>query len=230
MRRRPYLWSYAVMPLLLNVLITAAILALLLLVAAGFVYWMHPWFTGWSGAWSYLSVAVEILAVVALAVVCLAVAVVTWRILTGVLCGTFYGKLAAAVERELGMPADELQEISFSHEMIDTVIDFAWLLIVLVVSLLLTLVPLVGAPVALVYTLWSQCFICGRDQLSYPLSLRGRRRHERAEFARTHRPHTMGLGAVVMLLGFIPIFGAIVLTTAVSGAVILHRRLQLAES
>ena len=38
------------------------------------------------------------------------------------------------------------------------------------------------------------------------------------------------MGAVVLLFNFIPIFGSIILTTAVVGSVLLHRRLSKTPS
>ena len=71
--------------------------------------------------------------------------------------------------------------------------------------------------------------LIGFDLLSYPLSLRGKRRSERVAFVRRHRPRTLGLGAVVVAFEFIPIFGAVFLTTAVVGSVLIHQRVELAS-
>ncbi len=91
--------------------------------------------------------------------------------------------------------------------------------------LLLNIVPIVGSIVAICGGMYFQWFILGLDYLDFPMSLRGIRREQKRAFAKHHRWHTLGLGAAVFLLILIPAIGAIFLTTAAAGAVLLHRRL-----
>lgn len=64
------------------------------------------------------------------------------------------------------------------------------------------------------------------DYFDFPLSLRGKRRQEKREFTRRHRAHTLGLGATVFMVSFVPVVGSLILATAAVGAVLLYRRLE----
>lgn len=227
MRHRPYLWKYAVVPILLNIAIMfAAIFAMVTMTSAAvaLLYWLLG---DWHGNWWYAALALQILAAIVTAIVCIATAVLTWRLLSGVLCGYFYGRLAMRVETEFGMSRDEMREISLSYELRDTAIGLFWLLISLVLALLVSLIPFIGPPIGFVYSTYFQMLACGRDQLAYPLVLRAMRRPERLAYSRKHLAHTLGLGSVVLVMQFVPILGAVLMVTAAAGAVVLHRRLQL---
>jgi uncharacterized protein involved in cysteine biosynthesis len=65
----------------------------------------------------------------------------------------------------------------------------------------------------------------GLDFFDYPLSLRGKRRAEKRLFGRQHRPCVLGTGTAVAMLSLVPLLNALLLTTAVTGAVLVHRRL-----
>lgn len=230
LRLRPRLWAYAVVPVLLNLVITVVALAAMVVMAVAAIAVLNWWLGDWSGYWFFAKIAVLILGGAAMAIVCIAAAVITWRVLSGVLCGYFYGRLAARVEVEFGMNPDHMRSITLTHELLDTANDLMWLLISLALALLVSLIPFIGPPIALAYSLYFQFLTCGRDQLSYPLALRGLRRSERLAFSREHPTHVLGLGAVVLLLEFIPVVGALLMVTAAAGAVVLHRRLLEAAS
>lgn len=86
-------------------------------------------------------------------------------------------------------------------------------------------VPVIGSIVGLCGALYFDCMILGRNFLAFPTGLRGMRRREIREFCRRPRYHSLGLGAAVLLFSLIPLVGAVLLTTAATGAVLLHRRL-----
>ena len=226
---RPSLWGYAIIPVLINIAIV--IVALLSMFAIGSALLTglilalgEGWWEGW---WLIATIAIVIVGLLAIIMICIAAAFIIWRLVSAIFCGYFYGKIAAAVEQELGLNPSEMRDISMWREMKDALIDLAWLLISLALALVISLIPFIGAPVALVYSLYFQILTCGRDQFSFPLSLRGKHRAERVEFCREHLAHTMGVGTVVLLMAFIPIVGALFLVTAAAGSVILHRRLTL---
>ena len=87
-------------------------------------------------------------------------------------------------------------------------------------------IAIIGAPLAIVGSMYRTWFLFGFDFIDYPLSLRGIRRADKVAFVRHYRPHTLGLGAAVFLLEFLPIINSVLLTTAVIGAVIVNRRLE----
>ena len=226
---RPRLWKHAIIPVLVNLAIMAAAIFAMIAIGSGLMallWWAlgGEWNQGW---WLVAKIAIIIVGALSTLMVCIAAAVIVWRLLSTMFCGYFYGRIATAVEEELGLKPNEMQAISMWREMRDAFYDMGWLIVSLLLSLLISLVPFIGAPVALAYSLYFQVITCGRDQLSYPLSLRGKHRRQRAEFCDHHLPHVIGLGSVVLLMEFIPIFGALFMVTAAAGAVILHRRLAL---
>ncbi len=228
LRRRPVLWSYAILPILLNVLITLAVLVALVVVAGWSLTLLHGSMLGnWEGRWGWLALAGEIAAGIFLLILCFTVSLFSWRLMTGVLCGYFNGILAEKVEQQIGISKEELSPITFLGELVDTVIDLTFLSAVFVVSFALCMVPLVGGPAAALFSLYWQCLVSGVESLSYPLAMRGKRRDERYAFANKHRFHVLGLGLSSVALAFIPVVGAILNVTAVAGAVVLHRRIQL---
>lgn len=229
--RHPRLWRYAIWPTALNLLITALALVVLIAAAVWATTELHPRLTqGMAGVWWWLAVAGEILAVVVLLLVCAILTVLIWKLVGGILCGYFYAKLAEQVERELGVSDQELRPISLFYEICDTFLNLTLLIVVNGAILLLNVIPFLGGVLALLGSGYFTWYILGVDYLSFPLALRGVRRRAQFAFGHRHRMHTIGLGAAVFALEFIPIIGAVLLTTAAVGAVLLHRRISVAET
>lgn len=227
LRARPGLWRYALWPMLLNILITGVILAALLVLAVWLIGTYYPQIMeGREGAERSLYLAGVVLGGLAALFLCLVAAVVAWKLLTGIFCGYFYGRLAEQVERQLGLPPQEIRPISFRYEALDTVASLGWLVAINGGFLILHLVPVVGGLIASVGGGYYTLLILGLDFLGYPLALRGNRRFVQFGYARRRQPETVGLGAAVFLLQFLPIIGAMLQTTAAVGAVLLYRRLE----
>jgi uncharacterized protein involved in cysteine biosynthesis len=227
---RPGLWKYAIVPIVLNLLITVIAILAMLVMAAGMVALLHWLTSGWKGTWFYVAIILQVLGAAAMVMLCIGAAVIVWRLLSGILCGYFYSRLAARIERELGVGKDELRDVTLWQEVRDTLADLGWLLLSLLLALLMALVPLVGPPLALAYSLYFQVLTCGRTQFSYPLALRGMARPARLVFCREHAATTLGMGTVVLALEFVPVVGAILMVTSAAGGVILHRRVTQAAS
>jgi CysZ protein len=218
------LWRYAVLPFVFNLLITLVLLGLLILGLYGFhSWWQPPWVSGWVAA------VAEVLVGILLAVVSLGLALIAWVVLQAVLCGFFYEKLAAAVERRLGVGEDEIREVPFWLGLLDVLRDLTFLVLMLIIVALLPFVPIVGLLIAPVVALYVQTVVIGREFLGFSLSLRGARWKQKRRFIKRHRAHTVGLGAACLFLALTPIVGAALLSPAVAGAVILHRRLAAAD-
>jgi CysZ protein len=218
----PGLWRYAVLPILLNVLVTSLVLAVLVAAALHFAHRVHPWFAEryHGSAWG---MTLEAGAAIATVLVAITLAFVTWVALNAVLTGHFNGKLARAVEVQLGMPDDQMRDLSLGYQIIDAGRDLSKLLLINLGLLALNLVPVVGSALALVLGIYFDGFVFGFDYLDLPMELRGMRRHEKLARARAHRWETIGLGSAVFLLNFIPVVGSVFLATAATGAVLLHR-------
>jgi CysZ protein len=229
LNRRRELWRFAVAPLIANVLITGLVLLLLVATAAAFLSVVHPWIHQDADWPAGLLWTAEILLAAVLVIVSLGAALLLWKLLTGILCGYFYGRLAKEVEESLGVAPGELRELSLRYQAADTLYDLSSLLATHATFFVVGLLPLVGAPLALAGNFSVTWFIFGRDYLDFPLAMRGMRRGEKTRFCRERLPHTLGLGATTFVMSFIPIAGSLLLTTAVVGAVLLHRRLAVEQ-
>jgi CysZ protein len=219
----PALWRYAVLPVLINLALTAVVLGTLVAAAVWFAYRLHPWFQDryQGSAWG---ITLEVAAAVGLLIVAVTAAFVTWVLLGGILGGHFNSKLARAVEIQLGTPHDQLREVTFRYQVIDTMRDLAALLGINAGLLLLNVVPGIGSVAAAVLGVYFDGFLLGFDYVDLPMALRGQRRAEKLALARRHRWETTGLGTAVLLLNLVPILGAVLLATAAVGAVLMHRR------
>ena len=220
MCRHPGLWKYGIIPIILNVIITGLVIVLLIVVVGFTVDWLHPKFPE-GGGW----LALEIVCGIGLLLLALVGAFVCWLLLQKILCDHFYGKLAVQVELGLGLPPEEIHDVPFLSQLSDAIRDVFSLVFINVGLLLLHVVPVLGSLVAAACSFYFAFLILGGDFLSYPLDIRGMRRSEKRAFCKRHRFHTLGLGAVVTPLLFVPVVGAVLLTTAVTGSVLLHRRL-----
>lgn len=213
------LWQYAVLPIALNLLITAFVLLILIAAGAWFVEQIHPKFSPtWWGT------VLEVFAGAGILVIALALAAAAWLALNGILCGYFYAKLARQVELQLGTRPDEMFEVPLRHQIIDTLRDLGALLVINAALLPLNLVPLVGSLLALVLGFYFNGFIFGADYLDFPLSLRGLRRNAKRAICRAHRWQTIGLGTGVFAFNLVPIIGSILNAGAAVGAVLLFHR------
>jgi CysZ protein len=213
------LWRYALLPILLNLLITGFVLLLLFGIGAWFAAELHPEF-----ARTWWGTLLEILSGVAILVVALALAAITWLALNGILCGHFYAKLAKRVELQLGTPPERLRDVPLRQQVIDTLRDLASLLVINAGLLLLNIVPAIGSIVALVLGFYFDGFLFGADYLDYPMSLRGMRRRAKRDLCKAHRWQTIGLGGGVFAFNLVPVIGAILGAAAVVGAVLLFHR------
>jgi CysZ protein len=231
LQQHRHLWRYAILPIALNLLITLLVLGVLIAVGVWFVSSMQPWLyerlVQW-GAWVAWSATIAL--GVLLLLVCLAAAVLSYKLLSGVLCGYFYGILAEKVETELGIDPAQLRSISLGYELRDTAYRMAVLMLVQLFFFAVSVLPVAGGPIALLGNLYFTWLINGMDYLDIPLAMRGWRFEQKREFAMRHREQTLGLGACVFLFGFVPILGAVLMTTAVVGAVLMHRDLEPVEA
>ncbi|MCX7046728.1 MAG: EI24 domain-containing protein [Candidatus Sumerlaeota bacterium] len=220
MCRHPRLWTHAIIPILLNIVITGLALLLLIAAAGYFSTHLHPWF---AGAW-YWRVA-EVFCVLAFGLMALAGACAVWLLFQTILCGYYYDKLARRIEMQLGLPLEAFKDISLWQQAAEGLTDVAFLIAGNAGLLFLNLIPVLGSAVAFVGSFYFSCSLFGAEYLSYPLSLRGIKRKERRAFARRFRFHVLGLGAVVFFFSLLPVIGSIILASAVAGAVLMHRSL-----
>ncbi len=219
--KQPTLWLYGIVPVLLNLVITAFVLAILIAAAVAFQVYLHPIFPeGWWG------VLLECVTALGLLVAAGTLAFVVWMLLLGILVGHSLGLLAKRVELQLGTPADQMRDIPWKYQIVDSFRDVGMLLAINGGSLLLHLIPLLGSVLGVGVSLYFDSLLFGAEAFDYPLMLRGKRRDEKWKFLKAHQPYTLGLGFVTLLVGLVPLIGPIFMTTAVVGAILLYHELE----
>ena len=221
MNAHPKLWRHGILPILCNLVLSAALFTGLVFGWLRAYAWLGTLFpSNWWGA------TLAVLSVILVAALEIALAIAAWIVFQGVFCGFFYSRLACEVEVLLGLPREQMREVPLLYQIKDALIDLAALVAVAAVCFVIGWVPLVGPPVALGLGLYFNCFVFGMDYLDYPQALRARDRSLQRVFARQHRAATLGLGSSVMLLTFIPLLSPVLLTTAAAGAVLLYREME----
>jgi len=225
--RFPQLWRYAVLPLLMNLIITVVVGFVLVLLAGWLMVNGHAWLVeGQSGWLLWLGWLGEVVLTLLSVAVCVVAAVLLWHILSSVLCGYFYGLLAHELELKLGLDKSQLRDVSLTNQTLDALLDIGLLVAVNLLLLGFHLIPLAGSLVALAAGVGFTSFVLGVDYVGFSLSLRGTRRWRQYRTGRKHLPQCIGLGLAVLLMELIPIAGAALLITAAAGGVVLHRRLE----
>jgi uncharacterized protein involved in cysteine biosynthesis len=217
------LWPLALAPFLVGLAITVVIL-LGLIGAAAFLIPMIDHVAWFSADWvGRVAEALAMLCVVATLLACAAGA---YALATGIFTGLANERLARQVEIQLGMRADQLVLSSFKEQVVDGALDFLAVAGTAAGTFVLGCIPVVGF-FAAGLNFYLDCYVLGSDFLHIPVTLR---RGDKRAFTRKHRPETLGLGAMVLGLNFVPVVGNLLLTTAVIGAVLLHRRLTAGEA
>jgi CysZ protein len=224
--RNPRLWGCALVPTLVNVLISLVVCGLLIGGIVGIADFLHGWMAGQTTGWGwYFALAAEIAIVLVLSLVLIVLALIAWKILTVIFCGYFFSRLAEEVERLLGVGSGELRPVGAAAEAAGLLLSLTMLIVGSTLILALAFIPVVGGVLAFIVGTIFTCWIMGLDYLGFPLSLRGIPRWRQYPVGLAQFSRTCGLGLFVSVCEFIPIFGALPLTTAVIGSVLMHRKL-----
>lgn len=225
LQKHPRLWQYALWPILLNLLITGLVGTGLIL---GTVWLLSAWHASWPAVW--WGRVLEFLAGLLVMLAGVALAAGTWFVLQMGLNAWFYFELAREAEVALGRPRESLREAPILQQVRDGIITALRLIGLNLVLLLLNIIPVIGTALAAVGTVVCNAWVLGASHVDYPLSLRARTAVEKRAVCHRHRAVTFGLGMAVLLLVMIPIVGAILLTTAVVGAVLVHQSIEQQEA
>lgn len=220
LNKHPGLWRFGILPVVVNIVVT-------------FIVWLSSFSAGWMAWESYQASlpiawwadAVKWIGLVCIVLLTLALAFIMYVLLLGVVCAWFFGRLSYHVELALGADKADLSEISIAAQAVDALRAVFKLLVINVAVLVLHLIPVVGSMAAVAIGLYMDAYILGAEFLGYPQELRGKRWLERQAFAKDKMGATIGLGIVVTGLMLVPIVGAVFQTTAIVGAVLLHREL-----
>ena len=166
MTRHSGLWRYAIIPIVLNLLITIAVVALTLWAAVALYGHYEPQMP--EGVWDGV---VRLAAIVLLVIACGGLAVVSWMFLNGVLCGHFYGRLARRWRCNSGFPRATCGSYPSRIKRLTSCARSA-LAIINVACLLLNLVPVIGSMTAPFVAFYYDSLIFGIEYLDFPLALR----------------------------------------------------------
>jgi CysZ protein len=208
-------------PVVINACITLFVLIVMILGAIAFAVYLHPKFPS-----TWWGVALEVVALLGLGVLAVALALATWLVLDSLLGNHYRARLAQQVELRLGWAPEQTQPVSLRHRLVDGLRDLRALAAINGALLLLHLLPGIGSVMALLLGLYFNASIIGRSYMNLPMDLRGVRRQQRLDLVREHRWETVGLGGAVLLFGFVPFLGSVLLATAAVGAVLTYRRWQ----
>lgn len=220
MRQHRGLWRYGWIPVGLNLLISVAMLLLFYYLGS---LLFESWLPGFpEGLWGYF---LKIIAVIGGILLLLGVGIALWFLLGAIFCGFFYSRLARQAELLIGTPPSVLREVPLMYEIVYSLRTVSLLLLVNFGLLLAHLVPIVGSTLGVAAAFYFDFYFMGWEYFDYPLALRAKSYSEKKRFVKAHRFHTLGMGAAVLSFTFIPILGAILLTTSVVGSVLLHHRL-----
>lgn len=221
LRRYPHLWPFVIPAALVNLFITGAALAVLVLVAVALVVWVHPMFGG--GFWA---VVLEVVVIAAVALIVLGLTLVCWVLMQNIIAGHLLSKLAERVEHDLGIDPGAIASVPFRRQVTDGLLDTGLILTINIAGFLVQFIPGIGTLVGVPLVFLGDAWVLGSDYLAHPLNLRGRTFGERQKYLRAHTPETIGIGAVVLPLGLVPVLGGLVSACTVIGAVLLYREME----
>jgi CysZ protein len=213
--RRPSLWRYAILPILLNVLIFAGLAALTIAYLPRGLDAILPNPEGWWNAlyWPAVVVAWLLTAIAFL---------VAFYLTATIVASPFYGRLARRTLSLLrGAPVDAPG--GFWADFMLPILNTLRRLGLLLVLLPLSLVPVVGVVFAAIATSFFfalEFLDYSLDSVTPPLHFADRRR-----YAWTHRWPALGFGFAVTLGMCVPVIDLVVMPWAVVGAAIFfHER------
>jgi uncharacterized protein involved in cysteine biosynthesis len=141
-----------------------------------------------------------------------------------------FSRLALEVERLIGLGERELKPVSLLGEAAGLIFSLLVLIVGSTVLIALIFIPVIGGILSFVVGMLFTCWIMGLDYLGYPLALRGLPRWRQYPFGWQNSSRAIGLGLFVSTCELIPILGAIPLTSAVVGAVLLQRKCRIQNS
>jgi uncharacterized protein involved in cysteine biosynthesis len=215
------LWVWAAAPFLVSLVIYVMALGVYVYGEWKMIGWMWDWFSEgfWGTAFKWFSVIGAIVAG-ALAVFAIALAV------NEGVNGFFLTRLARKTEVLLGVEEGELKDVSVMEGAVDVAKDLAGMIGVNLLLLGVGFIPVAGVLVAIPLGLYFNSFRLGVEFLELPMGLRGMRRSEIVMFAKINSHHTLGLGMVMVLAGFVPLVGPMLAPSAAVGAVLLYRKIR----
>jgi CysZ protein len=230
LRRHPYLWKYVVAP----AVITAA---LIIGIAIGVVHFIHP-IVDWVHAHVPARLAAiagsTIAAVIGIAL--WAGAAIVFVPLAGLIAGPFAERLSEHLEAALtGQPAAPSSVGDFLHSLLLSIAHGLRRLLASLVGLavvfMLGFAPVIGTIAAVIVAAWLAAHAAAYDSYDAVLGRRLMPYRGKLAYLAHHRGRTIGLGAAVAGLLFVPGLNLIALGLGAAGATVasLEQRRQQSE-
>ena len=165
MRRNPSLWKYAFWPIVLNILIMAAVFIAMIFTAGGLYAWVTSMAAERMADSGALAIGAKIIFFLVVAIACGLLGVLIWYILANIFCGALYGKLADRVEEMLGL--QDRQELSTFQEIRDTFVNLFLLIAGNGAIFLLNFLPVIGSLAALLLSWAFTGFLLGGQRSNH---------------------------------------------------------------
>lgn len=150
----------------------------------------------------------------------------TFTILANLIAAPFNSLLSARIEAKLtGKKPEDINSDSFARLMIRTtkseiqkiLYAIKWLLILLLITVIITFIPVVNITVPFIWVIFSAWFFA-LEYNDYPLANRGHYFTEVQSHNRNNRMRSLGLGSAVFVLTSIPVINFFAMPVAVAGA------------
>lgn len=217
---RPRLWGYAVLPVLAQMIVSLAFLALGIWSARQGVAWVATKMPveGWAKLmWWAVKFGIYLSAIF------LAMAL-SWVVASAVVFPLFE-PLARRVEETLGVPREGFHPLTFFVSLRDGILISIEMFFANLLCLIAHAVPGAGNVLAPCLSFLVNAYFAGFALFEFSLSFRGYRRPAKKAWVNANLSTVMGVGSVAFFFNLIPILGAIFLAPIVVGTVIRHREI-----
>ncbi len=219
--RRPALWPWAAIPILLTVFMLAGALWGVYWYSAEVLAVMLPRPMG-DGALAPLARIIWRLIAILFGFVSFIVLFVTLEVLGTAIAGPFHDRLSMLVESELRGSAPEPSDWSVVWDSIShSFLALGLYLLVMVPLFVINIIPMLGEILYLFLGTIATSLVLARQMFDYPLSRHRVSFRGKLEFIRDNAAASLGLGLATAVLLAVPVVNLLSLAIAVMGGTIL---------
>lgn len=218
-RRRPGMMALGLIPAAIVFAILVALIVLLALNLTPITTFLTAFANEWDEGWrSLLRIGFGLALILGLVVLY----AFTFTAITLMIGDWFYEKIWRAVEADLG-EFTRGREAGFWRSTADAGRLVVRAILTGLLLAVIGIIPVVGAPVALVLGIFLSGRLVALELTTRPLEARGMTRLERRTALRNHSPRVFGFGVAVHLCYLIPAGAVAVMPAAVAGATVLAK-------
>ena len=223
---------YFVIPIIVQVIVSLALIGLLYLVGShlvGWVDWLFDWANGAEATskdesgrlqgFAKFSVWIGLLVAFGLSFF------VIWRLTGGIVTGYFGGLLTDKAIQSAGLQFDERRHTSMVGELANGAFHAGLLAIPQPLFGAIAMLPIIGPPISIFSNSCYAIFVTGYGELRDPLEKMGLSRAQAAQLCIQCRAATAGLGIVKLLSEPLPLVGGVVQASESLGRISLALRM-----